>query len=174
MRAWRALKASGAAVLRDGVYLLPNQRSCPSTFDTVAADVIASGGSAYVLSAEEPANSKFQEYFNRDSQYAALLEEINKARAELNAQTVAGITKQTRKLRKNFAAIADTDFFPGPAQNRSMPRWSNWRQRSIASFHPMNLSPVQVQSNSWRFQNTKAESGQRGGVLGWTGWPVPS
>ncbi|MDB5981691.1 MAG: ChrB, partial [Pseudomonas sp.] len=28
MRAWRALKASGAAVLRDGAYLLPDTRVC--------------------------------------------------------------------------------------------------------------------------------------------------
>ncbi|MBL8453956.1 MAG: chromate resistance protein, partial [Zoogloea sp.] len=28
MRAWRALKASGAAVLRDGVYLMPERDAC--------------------------------------------------------------------------------------------------------------------------------------------------
>ncbi len=28
MRAWRALKSSGAAVLRDGVYLLPDTPAC--------------------------------------------------------------------------------------------------------------------------------------------------
>lgn len=28
MRAWRALKASGAAVLKDGVYLMPERPEC--------------------------------------------------------------------------------------------------------------------------------------------------
>lgn len=33
MRAWRNLKASGAAVLRDGVYLMPEREDCQSTLD---------------------------------------------------------------------------------------------------------------------------------------------
>ena len=44
MRAWRALKASGAAVLRDGVYLMPEREACRSTFEAVAADVLSGGG----------------------------------------------------------------------------------------------------------------------------------
>lgn len=33
MRAWRSLKASGAAVLRDGVYLMPERDACRLTLD---------------------------------------------------------------------------------------------------------------------------------------------
>jgi DNA-binding transcriptional regulator PaaX len=42
MRAWRALKASGAAVLRDGVYLMPEQTVCRTALDAIAADVVSS------------------------------------------------------------------------------------------------------------------------------------
>ena len=49
MRSWRALKASGAAVLRDGVYLMPQRDACRAVFDTVAAEVGGSGGTAYVI-----------------------------------------------------------------------------------------------------------------------------
>ena len=35
-RAWRALKASGAAVLRDGVYLMPARESCRMTLEALA------------------------------------------------------------------------------------------------------------------------------------------
>jgi hypothetical protein len=76
MRAWRALKASGAAVLRDGVYILPDLESRRSTFDFVAADVVTNGGSAYVLRTEEPAGVQFQDLFNRSDDYAALLADI--------------------------------------------------------------------------------------------------
>ena len=31
MRAWRSLKASGATVLRDGVYLMPEREACRAT-----------------------------------------------------------------------------------------------------------------------------------------------
>ena len=44
MRAWRALKACGAAVLRDGVYLLPEQANGRVTLDAIAADVRVGGG----------------------------------------------------------------------------------------------------------------------------------
>ena len=34
-RAWRALKSSGAAVLRDGVYVMPERDDCRATLDAV-------------------------------------------------------------------------------------------------------------------------------------------
>ncbi|MEY2890469.1 MAG: hypothetical protein RJA98_377, partial [Pseudomonadota bacterium] len=44
MRAWRALKASGAAVLRDGVYLLPDAEPQRLVLAQVAAELHAEGG----------------------------------------------------------------------------------------------------------------------------------
>jgi hypothetical protein len=52
MRVWRSLKASGAAILRDGVYLLPISHS--EKFDPIANDVISEQGTAYVFHAEQP------------------------------------------------------------------------------------------------------------------------
>ena len=119
MRAWRALKAAGAAFLRDGVYLLPNQPSFRSTFDAVAADVVANGGSAYVLSAGEPSDIHFQEQFDRRDEYAHLLVDIQTVRNELTADTALSVAKQIRKLRKTFAAVMEIDFFPGEAQKQA-------------------------------------------------------
>lgn len=49
MRVWRTLKSSGAAVLRDGVYLLPHRPEHQQLFDGLLQEVEASEGSAYVL-----------------------------------------------------------------------------------------------------------------------------
>src|SRR6266480_4658340 len=46
MRIWRALKASGAAALRDGVYLLPKSESARAVFAEQAQEVVAAGGTA--------------------------------------------------------------------------------------------------------------------------------
>lgn len=119
MRAWRALKASGAAVLRDGVYLLPERDACRSTLDAVAADVLAGGGTAYVLRVEEPEGADFAALFGRNADYAALLAEVATARDALNAETAGEALKQARKLRKTFTALAATDFFPGEAKKQS-------------------------------------------------------
>ena len=76
MRAWRALKASGAAVLKDGVYLLPERPACRNVLETVAADVVAGGGSAYVMAVQEPANAAFEALFDRTADFAALLTDL--------------------------------------------------------------------------------------------------
>ena len=73
MRAWRALKASGAAVLRDGVYLLPDNARCSETFTGIAADVLAAEGSALVLRVEEPAAGRFANLFDRTAEYLSLI-----------------------------------------------------------------------------------------------------
>ncbi|HSW21209.1 MAG TPA: Chromate resistance protein ChrB, partial [Burkholderiaceae bacterium] len=51
MRAWRSLKAAGAAVLRDGVYLMPAGEPHAGTLQAVADDVRANGGEAQVFEA---------------------------------------------------------------------------------------------------------------------------
>ncbi|HVK99098.1 MAG TPA: Chromate resistance protein ChrB, partial [Dongiaceae bacterium] len=74
-RIWRSLKSSGAAVLRDGVYLMPDRKDCRTTLETLATDVREAGGNAHVLRVEEPPLENFQHLFDRSTDYAALLEE---------------------------------------------------------------------------------------------------
>lgn len=116
MRAWRALKSCGAAVLRDGVYLLPDRPGCSETFSGIAADVLAAQGSAMVLRVEEPASGGFVELFDRTADYSTLLSEVVRAQEALLPDSVQDTVKQVRRLRKQFVGLSDIDFFPGPAQ----------------------------------------------------------
>jgi len=115
MRAWRALKASGAAVLRDGVYLLPELESCRNTFEAVAAEIRSAEGSALLLRVEEPAGAAFAERFDRGEAYAALLAEIATTGLGLSAEIAADTLKQARRLRKAYTGLVAIDFFPGEA-----------------------------------------------------------
>jgi hypothetical protein len=119
MRAWRALKASGAAVLRDGVYLMPEREACRNTLEAVAADVLSGGGTAFVLRVEEPGGANFVGLFDRSEDYAALLVDSAKVRETLTTDSLLEALKQIRKLRKSFAGIAEIDFFPGEAQRQT-------------------------------------------------------
>ncbi|MGQ0658085.1 MAG: chromate resistance protein ChrB domain-containing protein [Chromatiales bacterium] len=119
MRAWRTLKASGATVLRDGVYLLPQREACRSTLDAVAADVQAGGGMAYLLRVDGMGGTNFPALFDRSEDYAALLADIAMARDALSTDNALETLKQTRKLRKTFANIVEIDFFPGEAQRQA-------------------------------------------------------
>lgn len=112
MRAWRALKASGAAVLRDGVYLLPERSAGREAFEAVERDVLAINGTAFLLSLPER-EERFSALFDRRDEYARLLEEIAGCRADLSPDNALQTARQVRKLRKASGQLAAIDFFPG-------------------------------------------------------------
>ncbi|MGH8349770.1 MAG: chromate resistance protein ChrB domain-containing protein [Pseudomonas sp.] len=113
MRAWRALKASGAAVLRDGAYLLPDNGVCREALASVERDILAINGTAYVLPVVDPHGERFVELFDRSDDYTKLSTEIDACRAHLNSENALSSTKQIRKLRKAYDQLASIDYFPG-------------------------------------------------------------
>jgi hypothetical protein len=118
MRVWRALKATGAAVLRDGVYLLPERADLEETLARLADETREAGGSAHVLRVETRGESQtdaLRALFDRTKDYAELVREITKARAGLSGQDATAVRRQMRALRRQFDAIAAVDFFPGEA-----------------------------------------------------------
>jgi hypothetical protein len=121
MRAWRALKTSGAAVLRDGVYLLPSQENELVTLTSIADDVRENGGTAYILrtDGDEQHLADFPKLFDRSVEYGELMKEIYQHRASLSHDNVADILKQVRKLRKTFSQIVMIDFFADEAQQQT-------------------------------------------------------
>lgn len=118
-RAWRALKASGAAVLRDGVYVMPERDHCRATLDAVAADVREGGGTAWVMRMDPPDGLDLVALFDRSNDHAHLLAEVMQAHAVLQAGNLADTTKLTRKLRKAFEALVEIDFFPAEAHRQT-------------------------------------------------------
>lgn len=118
MRTWRALKASGAAVLRDGVYLMPEQDACRAVFENIAAEVTESGGTSYVMRVEEPAGNDFKALFDRREEFSALLDDIRAITAEVSDGNASELAKKARKLRKTYAGIVEIDFFASEAQRQ--------------------------------------------------------
>jgi hypothetical protein len=121
MRAWRTLKTSGAAVLRDGVYLLPAQETALVTLTGIADDVRENGGTAYILrtDSDDQHTADFPMLFDRSAEYGELMKEIHQHRTSLSHDNVADILKQVRKLRKTFSQIVVIDFFAGEAQQQT-------------------------------------------------------
>jgi len=142
MRAWRSLKASGAAVLRDGVYLMPEREDCRHTLDTVAVDVRAAEGTALVVRLEEPGDGNFVALFDRSAEFAKLLGDIAIARDGLGPDTANEALKQARKLRKAFVNLAAIDFFPGEAQKQADEALRDLEQRVAWALSPDEPHPV--------------------------------
>lgn len=143
MRVWRALKASGAAVLRDGVYLMPDRTLCHDTLEAIAADVRVGEGTALVLRIEEPNGANFVHLFERSEYFAVLLADIAKAYDALFADSAQEPLKQARKLRKTFISLAEIDFFPGEAQKQADAALQDLELATARALAPDEPHPVQ-------------------------------
>ncbi|HEX2009516.1 MAG TPA: chromate resistance protein ChrB domain-containing protein [Roseateles sp.] len=117
MRCWRALKAMGAAVLRDGVYVMPASPEHAAALAGVAEDLRQHEGTAYLLDTELPPED-FAPLFDRSAEFGTLLGEIAGNRALLDAAQAIEVLKQARKLRKSLEQLVAIDFFPGEAQRQ--------------------------------------------------------
>jgi hypothetical protein len=134
MRLWRQLKSAGAAILRDGAYLLPFSAPHESQLDALAAQTTDAGGSAFVMKVEPPGQADFAALFDRSAEFASLVAAISADAAQLaegegkgdgkgegkgegKAREVSmAVQKLARKHRKTFATLAEIDFFPTAAQ----------------------------------------------------------
>jgi hypothetical protein len=122
MRVWRALKALGAAVLRDGVYLLPESEPNRRALEEQAREVIGAGGGAYVLRLDgvDPEQARhFCSLFDRTGGYARVTETARKLRSGLEKRKPAASIRTLKRLRREYEAIRATDYFPGPAAGQA-------------------------------------------------------
>ena len=142
MRAWRSLKASGATVLRDGVYLMPEREDCRATLESVATDVRAADGTALVVRIEEPSDGNFVSLFDRSADFANLLGEISLAREGLHPESANDVLKQARRLRKTFTNLVAIDFFPGEAQKQADEALRDLEQRAAWALSPDEPRPI--------------------------------
>src|ERR1700692_1336738 len=75
MRIWRALKAAGAGLLRDGVYVLPQTPASRTLFDEQALEIRTVAGIAHILTFESDSTEQHNalvELFDRTADYHEL------------------------------------------------------------------------------------------------------
>ncbi|WP_419963414.1 chromate resistance protein ChrB domain-containing protein [Pantoea vagans] len=119
MRVWRTLKNSGAAVLRDGVYLVPDAEEGYETFLTTCREIKDEGGAAYVFTADVSEEEGFQPLFDRSEQYREILKKLGAFRSALQADGLPGELRKLRKLRREFDRLGNIDFYPGEARQQA-------------------------------------------------------
>lgn len=123
MRVWRAVKALGCGVLRDGAYLLPYRAGFRQTLQAQADDVKAGGGSAHVLvldSENAEQQKTFEALFDRSADYAKLIEGVRQMSAlDFPQEDAEELQKRLNRLRKDFEVVVMMDFFPGAAREQA-------------------------------------------------------
>lgn len=139
MRLWRALKAAGAAILRDGVYLMPASKESEGFFQTQADEVIEAGGSAHVMSfvSDKPKqNAELRAAFDRTGAYAQGLEHLAALRSKMPKLSETEARRRLAGLRRELEAIAATDFFPGAPRKQVEAALADAEQALNAQFSP--------------------------------------
>lgn len=140
MRAWRALKALGAAVLRDGLYVLPAVAEHEARLEKLGAEIIAAGGTAELLrlqARDRTQVQRFRQLFGRDAEFGELHQAIQGLLAEAATQAGATLERRLRALERQGEQIVAIDFFPGEAQ-------AQWR-RALADCRAL-LAPGEPQA----------------------------
>jgi hypothetical protein len=122
VRVWRALKALGPAVLRDGVYLLPARPDLERSLAQRCADVKRAGGQAYVFALEtalddEPA---LRQHFDRSAEFGTLVDGLRRfARDDVPSLGETEARRALLALQREYRSLAATDYFPDRAQDEA-------------------------------------------------------
>jgi len=146
IRLWRLLKGLGAAVLRDGVYLLPHHETLRQALEEQVQGVQTLGGAAHVLAVEPvtATDAHFQTLFDRSEEYAALLTTMAHVRATLAETTEAQARRVLQQVRRDYEALLAIDYFPGPAQAQSAQALADADAAVTRHFSPDEPQPLQA------------------------------
>ena len=125
MRVWRALKECGAAVLRDGVYLLPADGS----FGKLEEEIRSQGGWAVTMDATPRNGADLRQRFDRTADYGELVGKISAAKTSLPALGPRRGLTALRRLEQAMEKTARIDFFPGEAKQQAAAALESLRKR---------------------------------------------
>lgn len=122
MRVLRTLESLGAAVVREGVFLLPDTPAGRQSLEALADYVGRSAGSAQVLhvsAASGAQDESFVRLFDRSARYAELVKTVESLRVGFGHSDPSAISRVLAKQRRDFEDIAALDFFPGASRARA-------------------------------------------------------
>lgn len=122
MRMLRTLESLGAAVMREGVYLLPDTQDNRHALDRLAQYVAQNAGMASVLrvdAVEQAQQAELKRYFDRSARYDELTKNILSLRVGFGVSDASAIARVLHKQRRDFEAVAALDFFPNEARGRT-------------------------------------------------------
>jgi hypothetical protein len=122
VRVWRALKATGAGTLRDGVYLLPaTAPAAPDLWDIEKAirQADAEAHMLVVKARDEAQERSFKDLFSRSELYKEWLQSLKDARKNIRKATEVELHKTLRSLEQQLRSIRASDFFPDGTGERA-------------------------------------------------------
>ena len=122
MRVLRTLESLGCAVVREGVFLLPDTPENRLGLSRLREHLVRIHGSATLLAVtaiDTEQTQSFQSLFDRTGKYEALILTVEGLKAGFGISDAAAIARILTKQRREFDAISAMDFFPSPIRDRA-------------------------------------------------------
>jgi hypothetical protein len=122
MRVLRTLESLGAAVVREGVYFLPDTAANRTSLEALGQYIFKSAGNAYVLqvtAASPEQQQAFQRMFDRTLRYSELIKNVEALRVGFGHSDPSAIASVLHKQRREFETIMALDFFPNEMRTRA-------------------------------------------------------
>ena len=141
MRIWRALKASGAGLLRDGVYVLPSGERSRDVLEEQGAEIKAAGGLVQLLSLDAESteqNAELVALFNRTGDYAEAVDRLDALKKDLGKLSEPEARQRLAGIAREVAAVVARDFFPGEPRKQMEGALADAGGRSTHALCPMS------------------------------------
>jgi hypothetical protein len=132
MRVWRSLKECGAAVLRDGVYLLPANAGAGDALGRLEKEIRSNGGFAVTFDAtphRTDDRAQLCARFDRTAEYGALVGRIATVRGALAALGPRRGLTALRRVEHALDRVTRIDFFPGEAKQQALMAFASLKDR---------------------------------------------
>jgi hypothetical protein len=147
VRVWRALKATGAGTLREGVYVLPATAPSAVALRELAKTIADAGADAYLLelrARDDAQEQAFRALFDRSEHYAELVQAVKDARRDIKSASEAELHKALRSLEQQLQQVQASDFFPGKESAGCVEAVSALRREIELHLSPDEPSPTRA------------------------------
>jgi hypothetical protein len=118
----RTLESLGAAVMREGVYLLPDSAANRQSLEALVEYIAKSAGSAHLLKVAAVSGTQhdsFRRLFDRSARYENLIKTVESLRVGFGQADPSAISRVLHKQRRELETISALDFFPSAARERA-------------------------------------------------------
>ena len=122
MRMLRTLESLGAAVMREGAYLLPDTAACRQGLEHLVDYIAKGAGSAQVLQVvplSEAQQKALRSLFDRSARYAELIKVVDSLKIGFGIADPSAISRVLHKQRRELEAIGALDFYPNEIGERA-------------------------------------------------------
>lgn len=139
VRVWRALRATGAGTLREGVYVLPEHAPAAATLRALERTIADAGAQAHLLvvqARDDEQEQTLRALFDRSERHGEFLRAVKRLRARIRQGSDAELRKSLRAIDAQWQTLQAADFFPGPAFEKSAEALAALRREIVRRLSP--------------------------------------